>query len=158
MFLTSNTNVLSSNTQAMKSLVFGVSGRGRYVEVHQVDPQHGGFSWGEVTTAYCRPQGPKTVCSRRFTRLAVRGRTTYRLPSARPRGVWRLKVVPFKTYPLTQLQGADKNQRASTVEPGHCLARLSQDLWHQSCSHRQKQRNEENPEKERARISMSDWV
>lgn len=59
MFLTSNTNTLSSNTQAMKSLVFVVSGRGRYVEVHQVDPQHGGFSWEDVTTLTADPRYPR---------------------------------------------------------------------------------------------------
>lgn len=66
MFLTSNTNGLSSNTQAMKSLVFAVSGRGRYVEAHQVDPQHGGFSWGDVTTLTAVPRYPRQFAAGGF--------------------------------------------------------------------------------------------
>jgi len=61
--------------------------------------------------------------------------------------------------------GIDKQKGPSAVEPDHgstrhgeLQGRLSQDLRHHSCSHGQAQRNQENSEKDRARISILSYV
>lgn len=113
MFLTSNTNALPSNSQACE--IAGISGKleREVCGSTQVRSTARGVCLGRCNHTYCHPQVPatlKTACGRWFTHLAVKGRTTYKLPYAHSRSMWTLKIIPFKTSHLTQLQVPDKIQ------------------------------------------------
>lgn len=111
MFLTSDTTALSSNTQIYE--ISGISGKREMCESPAVRTASE-ICVGRCNHTCCHPQvaaSLKTICSRPFTHLAVKARTANRLPYARCRSMWMLKVMPFKTDHLTQLHLPDRAQR-----------------------------------------------
>lgn len=155
MFLTSDRNALSSNTQFYE--ISGISGKQKMCESPAVRTASG-VCLGRCNHTYCHAQVPatlKTVRSTRFTHSAVKGGSANRLPYAYCTSMRTLKVMTFKTDHLTQLHLPDRTQRtpcsgtwsllSQTEETaGKILPKISDAT---ATPHWQKQMNQENTEK-----------